>query len=479
MSIYVNKLRSKISIGIIANFSQAILGLITIPLATYILNADDYGVYAYVIAITSLFVAFAETGTSYLIYGNYMNSHESDRRRMAATVVCVSVVIGMIASLTLLLLWIFNLYFTSQLLTLDFVEALLICASIPLKSMWVTFSVLLIARSMSFWIPVTLFIQALVNVIVLLTGLYIFNFGRSALFIGNFSGALVVVMLGIIILNKSLLGKPSKLWFKKLMGFSLGGWFSGVLESFRNTIEATFIIKAGGVSQLGIYNHSKIYYGIPSQVVNIFSASIWPIALKEAINQESKFAPIKNIWDLIYILLTVYGLFFVFFGVQIVDFLTHGKFNSAAGLIPLLIIYLLIQNSDRTATAAIYAFNGGNYYSAIKIFSLTFSIALIYFLVPEFGVYGVYAAVFILIFERLVIRIFMEIVSRRFRKIIPFIDQLAIFGCLNIVLALFLNNFLTIDSWQRVVIFGLLVTLQLYLGRMCLKIIFLKNLSEV
>jgi O-antigen/teichoic acid export membrane protein len=289
---------------------------------------------------------------------------------------------------------------------------------------------ILIVRQQSAWLAASFLVQSLVSASAVLICLYLFQTGRSALFWGQWLGMSVSLVIPIALLGRSAWAPIDLSFLRKVGGVAPGAWLSRLLESARATLESTVIAKAVSGEALGNYNHARSYQSLLTQGTNAFANVLWPIALKEAQSKNSRFECIRTKWDLVYVGLTCVGIGAVFLGHEIVSVLTHGKFVQAADWLPWLVIYVLIQNSGKPATAWLYASKQGNRYSSIRILTMTMAALALILMVPAYGVKAVLA---VAIGEMLVLRVCLGVAARRI-GVVTFQDQWVVIGWLLIVL---------------------------------------------
>jgi O-antigen/teichoic acid export membrane protein len=206
-----------------------------------------------------------------------------------------------------------------------------------------------------------------------------------------------------------------------------------------------------------------------TQGTNAFANVLWPIALKEAQLADSRFMRIRPVWDLVYAGLACVGVGAVFLGNEVVSLLTHDKFSQAGSWLPWLVVYVLLQNAGKPATAVLYATHQGNLYSRIRIFTVLGAMLALLLLVPE---YGVEAVLMVMIAEMLLTRVWLAISARRI-GVVPFQDQWVVVGCLLILACWCLEQAFDLSLAYRcaavvgssgIVIAALLLSMRMRLG---------------
>lgn len=444
------RLASQVMTNLVANIVQGVLGLALIPLATRILGPEDYGVYGMALVVVGLAVALCETGAAYVLYGHLYDVRENEQNELFSSLLIVSAATGFAAATLLWTFWPQLSRFAGILASLSQLEILLICMTVPCRTIWAIASPILIARMRSNWIAICVAVSAIAVFAVVLVALYVFQQERAALFWGNLAGAAVAVVLALAGIGRGVWASPRVHWLRKVVRMAPGAWLAGIVDNLRATVESALIVRAAGSAGLGNYNHARLYYGLLMQGTNAFANVLWPHALRDAKDQSSHFMRIKLGWDLVYVCLTLAGLVFVFFGDWVVALLTNGKFIEAAGWIPFFVVYLLVQNSGKPATAVLYAANRGNTFSVLRIITISMAMGALLIWVPR---YGVPAAIAIGIAEMALARVLIQAVARRIQPI-PFQDQWVLIGCAVICSAWLLTHSVVLDRAERFTLFA-------------------------
>jgi O-antigen/teichoic acid export membrane protein len=419
-------LMSRVSVNLTASLLQGLLGLALIPMATFVLGPQDYGVYGMAVVVLALVVAVCETGSAYVLYGHYTALDEPGRARLQSTLLALALLLGSLAAVVVLLAWPMLARHVPLLSELTRSETWLLCLTLPLRTTWSIMNPILIVRERSEWLAVSLLLQSVVNMLVILACLYLLETGRSALFWGQWAGLLVCVVVPVVLLRRTVWAPLQLRWLRQVRGVALGAWLAGLVDNTRATLESALIVKAVSGEALGNYNHARVYQGLMTQGTNAFANVLWPISLKEAQLADSRFARIRPPWDLVYAGLACMGVGAVFLGDEVVSLLTHGKFVRAGAWLPWLVVYVLMQNAGKPATAVLYAAKKGNLYSGIRIFTVLVAMLALLLLVPA---YGVEAVLMVVIAEMLVTRVWLAVAARRL-GVVPFQDQWVVVGCL-------------------------------------------------
>lgn len=457
-----SRLAGQVTTNLTANVVQGLLGIALIPLATRILGPEEYGTYGMAIVVAGLVVALCETGAAYVLYGHFSDVRDDGRRELFSSLLALSAATGTVAAALLWLLWPLLDHFDSTMAALSPLERALLCLAVPCRTMWAIASPILIAQMRSNWVAVCILLQAVTVFSVVLVSLYVFGQGRAALFWGNMAGAAATLALALFAIGRSAWAAPRLHWLRKVVRIAPGAWLAGLADNLRATVESAVVIRVAGSAGLGNYNHARLYHGLLMQGTNAFANVLWPIALQDAKDPSSQFMRIRLAWNFVYLCLTLIGLVFVFFGEFIVALLTNGKFDQAAAWVPFFVVYLLVQNSGKPATALLYAANRGNTLSALRIVTTSVAIGALLILVPQFGVP---AALAIGITEMALTRVLVQLAARRIQAV-SFQDQWVLLGCVVISSAWWLTHSLVMAGAVRLGLFALAcAVLLMFAGR--------------
>jgi polysaccharide transporter, PST family len=459
----------RVSINLLANLMQGLIGIALIPLATYVLSPADYGVYGMAVVISALVVAACETGSSYVLYGHYPGLDAVGRVSLQSTLLSLAMVLGMFAGGLVFFVWPAMASSVPLLSELTRTEMWLLCLTIPLRTVWSIMNPILIVAQRSEWLAGATVLQSIVNLLVVMACLYLFQTGRTALFWGQTAGFLACLAVPMVLMRASIRAPLRWHWLQQVRLVAFGAWFAGLIDNARSALESALIARTVSGEALGNYNHARVYQGLMTQGTNAFANVLWPIALKEAQLVGSRFSRIRPLWDLVYAGLACAGVGTVFLGDEMVGLLTHGKFLQAGAWLPWLMVYVLLQNAGKPATAVLYVAKRGNLYSGIRGFIVLLAMLALLGVVPEFGVGAVLA---VAVVEMLVTRVWLAVAARRISAL-PFQDQWVIVGCALTVTCWFVEpvldltlaaRFVLVAGLSCCILFALFISLRMQFG---------------
>jgi len=460
MNNLIRKYKNSVSISynIVGNFIQGSITLLLIPITTKILDAEDYGIFGIGLVILNLSVAICETGSSYVIYSYIQKINHKRRCELFSTLILMAGIIGCTISTILYFIWASTISKFDFLSLFSTSEIIFICAAVPVRSIWIVVVPILVSVRRSGAITVSLIAQSTLNFCVVVILLNTFELGRLSLFIGNAVGITASVMICLIYIGKFYIAQPRLFWVKKSGSIAFGAWTAGVIENIRAVLESGLLQKFVGISLLGSFYHARLYQGMIMQGTSAVNNVLWPLALEESKNRSTSFTAISNGWNFVYFGITAIGMLFAFYGFEIVGYISNSKFNAATSWIPWLIIYSLIQNSGKPATAVLFNSNKGNLLSKLRIILLVIDLVLLLIFVPY---YGIEAVIVISIFDMLFMRFYIRMSAEKIQKI-PFTDWMIFWGILLIIFSILVGgDFL--NSIVKIIVFNIMIILDLLL----------------
>lgn len=447
------------SVYLIATFVNAMLSVALLPFATRILGPDDFGTYGFVLAVVTFMSGFADAGVGILLAEHYPASTVAERRNLLVTVATCSVVASAILALLIAFAW---QPLTSQIALDHFVPELglvFACVGMPFRTFSSVSTTAFILQRRSAAAAYALLSQAGIGFSVTLVSLFVFDAGMISLFVGNAAGVVVGASVALLALRRDLSVRPTSRWIRELLRVAPSAATAGLMESMRPLVETQSILRGDGTASVGIFNHARLYYGFLMQVVNSVGYALWPLALQEARNRVDDFRRVGRVWNGVYFLLTAAGVVLAFFAPEFIDVLTHGKFVEASPWAPVLVAYLLAQNSGKAATAILYASMKGTLVARFRAATVLCAILLILALGSSGSIAAVIGIAFL---EMIAFRLLLHFAARRLRRC-PFQDGWVISGGATIVMLAFAVQ--DVDILRRIALFAVLAALLAWIGR--------------
>lgn len=428
---------------------QTLISFATLPLATFVLNPQDYGTYALVVATTGLISALACLGSSYLLSQVFANCSLEDIKRFVSQQVLISVFLSCLLSVGLILVW--GLYSSNfeRLANVPLIGFLLATFSIIPGTIWAIALDILTLDGRAKLFAVIVILQSITSATILLFCLFVLNWGSLSLFVSGAAGAAVLGIGGCFSLNRYYSYPGFTVESLKVFKNAVSITSANIVEVIYQPVERNLLAVNSGLSSLGLYAHAQQYRTMIAAATKALSRSVWPSTLSEAKQAEVEFPITYRYWAFTYFCLTLVGLAFATMGDFFIGLLTHGKFVGAAPYAAVSVAYLLVQNSGKPHTGIIYAQGHVAKYSYISIVSSIAGIAAAFILIPNLGVWGAITAIFIQqIFMRIAIQIYVSKIVN-----IPFKESSVIAGVFLIGGVTYLIESLRPDLSFRALIF--------------------------
>lgn len=362
--------------------------LVMVPITTYYLNPKDFGIFAIANAITMPIGPLASTGVSWVLAGNYYTIDKKERKVLFFNI--------LLLDFALKSFWILVFWLSTPLLLP------LIIKDFELKYIFYFKLSLLAALSTTFWPSVSYLIvlqrkgrsHAILEIsqwaggaLVTIICLTILKLSTIALFLGPLASGVISCVAGLWYVRDSIEPKVSKKWLIEIFKVGIPSIPTNLFEMITNISDRYFIQRWSNLSQLGIYSHSLNYKSIFTMGSRSFTRTFSPYALEVF----SKGLDRKNIAQKIikwYGLLGITGVFITLFSYEIVNALTHGKFVSAAPLIPIwfLLVFSFAYGAFYTQFLVVHKKNAFMVYSGLFISGSFLGITAIF--IYKFGIMG-------------------------------------------------------------------------------------------
>lgn len=362
--------------------------LVVIPVLTYYLDAEDFGILALVAAVFIPLSSLTNAGTSWILsHGAYQYS-KSNMRSLIFNSLALSLFVRLIIA-------VFVIYFINLIYkTLDDGSGILTnehlfiySFSFFLSSFWDIVSPLLIMQKKAREHSIFEFIIWIVNPITTTLLIVLFDFKVDSLFYGFLASSILSSIVVIIYLT---IERKAKFNFsidhmKEIIRVSLYVIPSNIIEMLLGSIEKFALANMSSTAALGVYAHSLNYKGLLVSVNRTYKNAAMPFMIKEFSKKTTSLSnDIRNKNSVWYGLMALGSIFLVFFSHTVVFILTHDKFTAAADLFSIWLLIVVFIHYGSTYTSFLIANNKieevSIYAAFAGIVSIIFTVILIYFL---------------------------------------------------------------------------------------------------
>jgi len=323
---------------------RAILSLIVlIPLTTFFLDPEDFGLFALIAVLVLPIQALASSSSRWVIGGNTFKGMTEDSYR--------ELIFNLLLFEFLVRSSIVLVYFLMgrQILALVFGEVSdlylrffhLALAASWLGSIWPSVSYLMIIQKKAIVYAIFSVVQLCINGLVTIVGFWQLGWGVETLFFALVTANLISLLFELLFLRNQVKIKVSKVSLRNILGYFFRSIPGGTLEIINSMIERILITQYVSLAGLGLYSHSHQYLGIMKSATQAFSNVLTPRTLQVY----SEGADPREIGALLffwYAFLSVLGIGIVFFADELIALLTHDKFTDAS---PLLVLWVFLTFS--------------------------------------------------------------------------------------------------------------------------------------
>lgn len=414
------KALGRFSLFLAPSIFQVALSFLMLPLATLVVGPHEYGVFALASAYTAFGSAIATMGGSYVIAHRFPGSSEAEARELISTITLLGM--AAVAAYGVLLIAAWPMLPGAENIPIGCL--ILAVVAMVASQPWVVAIDVITIRGDARSFAIMSVAQSILSAIALAAALFVLDLRVGALFVSQVTSAAVALVGGMYLLRRYFHSRINPAVLRELRAIGLLSALGNVAEATQVAVERGLLSRHAGVSQLGLYSHSQQYRGFVSLPVKALARSIWPTTLRDAREDSSAFARTREAWDLVFVGLTLFGLFFSTVGDWAIGLLTNGKFSAAYQIAAFWMAYLILQNAGKPQTGVLYALGGGASYARLVVASAGVGILSLFALVPVFGVWGALAGVTL---QQVFLRAGVQLSARAVRHS-PFQDGWAYFG---------------------------------------------------
>lgn len=391
---------------------QALVGIIIIvPVTTFYLEPRDFGVIAILFVIMSPISAIT-SAPEWVLGGNYFQSDAKSRRTLVFNILIVDL---LYRSIPVIIFW-FLKDIILIFLKIENYENInlvynLILFGTWLGLFWPTLSKLLIIQGNAkkhFFLEITKFI---VGALITILSISYFKLGTISIILGFISTNIYSLILEIYFLKKEIFMSFDLIWIKRIFKISSRGISTSLTATLPSFIERFSIQNILGLTGLGFYIHAQIYSNSFKFLNKATNFAITKSSIKAYSNNDKKLiSSIEKLLGIIFYILVLSGIMLTLFIGDIVNILTHGKFNESAKLVPLLYFLILFFFYGILPTQFLIAKSKSNTLFLSELIATLFSVAAIYYGVYYFGLKGAVVGVVI---SNLITQVMRKVVATK------------------------------------------------------------------
>jgi O-antigen/teichoic acid export membrane protein len=314
--------------------------LVTVPVTTFYLSPEDFGVVALVNMITWLIPSLSVYGF-WVLQGHYFKTEKDQRGALLFSTICF------VVSITLfwcVLFWVLSRW-ALPLVIKEFDPDLLLYFDLSLLGMILVspsavLMQVLVLENKSFMHSVIELGQYLTGLLITVICLAVFDLKVLSMFLAPVGLGGFVMVCSLVVLGPRVRVGFDKTWLREAarrelpsipLNFSNAGAFS---------LATYFIQRWGTLGGVGLYNHSLSYRQMMMMSNEAFIKAISPGAIK-ALSHDQSLEPSHSAGRAWMCLLGLGGVFITTFAREMLEILTHGKFVEAAPMMGLWFILVL------------------------------------------------------------------------------------------------------------------------------------------
>ena len=313
--------------------------LVIVPISTYFLDPEDFGLFALLTVITLPIKSLAASGARWVIGGYYLENESVQREKLIFNIVLFEFLFrSILVCIFAVSAYVYVHYFSPS-TRVEYIDLFILALLAAWANfLWPVASFLMNVQRHPRYFALTSTVQVVVNVVSVTLFLWWMGMGVEALFYTLVVTNLASLALELAYLYRYMKPVFSLEWMRIIWQKILHSVPGGMAETFSAMSEKVLIQFYVGLSGLGLFSHSQQYQAIFKMLNGALANTLVPRTL-EVYSKSLDPRPIEQALEAWYGVLAFMGIFVALFTDDVINILTHGKFNDAALLV--LISYLL------------------------------------------------------------------------------------------------------------------------------------------
>ena len=370
--------------------------LIVVPITTYYLEPSDFGVIALLFAIT-LPVSIITSAPDWVLGGNYLQSDKYSQKVLVFNIMFIDF---LLRTSLVIIFWVFgdNIITAFNIDTYENIYSLynLVLIGIWFALFWTTVSKLLIITGRGRYHFIWDTSKFLIGVFVTIISISYFKMGVISIIYGFIASNLYSVIFELLYLRKNIAISFSNLWFKKILTFVYLSLPLNLSSALQPLVVRTSIQSYLGLFSLGIFSHAEVYSNAFKFTVKSAAHAVTQASITGYNNNDFKsISHIEQLLKILFILLNLVGFLIILFIGDIINLLTHGKFNQSADLVPLLYMLLFSNFYGIMPTQSLIAKSKKNILFLSEFIFTILSAVIILLTIDTLGLKGVVVTILI------------------------------------------------------------------------------------
>lgn len=388
---YIKSIGKESTVYSISNILTRAIGFILIPLYTYFLTPEEYGIISIVtslIGFISIFYNFGMSSAWTRFYFDF-EDHSKEQKVFLGNIILLVFTIGLFSSL------IFSFFGKNLFLSfapgVDFFPFILIAIWASFFFNFFNFQLEMYRiRQLSLKYGIYSLVKFTSIVILTVIAIAIFKFGALGKVVSEF-----IVIFGVAIFALYKLSSDIKINYnpkllKKAILFAFPLFLHQLSGLTYLVADKFFLVNQYGLSDTGIYNIGFQFGSIMSLVVSSIQLSWYTFFMNALKNDKEGARPVISRLITYYVMATLFiGLSIVFYSDEVIRIFTSKNYYSASDLVPVFVFGFFFQGLYYVEVTKLY-YNKKfvRYLPLISFASAISNILLNYFLVPLYGIMG-------------------------------------------------------------------------------------------
>lgn len=445
----------KIALFGVPAVSSALASLLMLPLTTRVIGAREYGEFALLSIVVIALNSIASAFMGFEVPENYNQSDKEERKKIAGTCLVLVTSVTVFGVFSILLLEF--LYLNRELQLLGdlnnyFLNLNIMLVSVLLSTISIVYLEILIVTGNAGQFAFINIARTVTVVISTLVALFYFRVPQHALCLGYLSGNFTAAILSFLLSKNLITYEIDFQRMKSCTSKTRSILISNISDQSYAIFEKIYIGGLLSVTAVGILGHAQLYKNAMMLIINSVSRAVFASSLNGAKKTPPDLEGPRIFWK--FIQFTTFTLLtsFVFFGEDVISFLSNDKFLDSYYVGKYLILILLIQTVGWSSAVMNLSNGKGEQNVRGQLLSNAAAFIILYISLP---IYGLPAVIIAYLAQIILSRTYSIVAAKLIFNYLPKES----FACTLIIVAalvVFTDDTLQINTHVQLFILGFL-----------------------
>lgn len=372
----------------------AVLNFIFLPIYSFILEPEDFGLFTYVMSFQGILIVLTSLSLNTFLLRKYFDINDSGTKKELFGSIFIFLSVFNLCLLFILLI-LFPIFLPKINSSIDYYPYFLLMIIGLFFEFFFIFPMIIyrVEKLAKLYVFYSITKQMITFILSIILISYI-ELGILGRFLGVLLTNIIFAIISFRILYKRIVFSYKKSIIAEGLEFSSPLIPAALLGTIYVAVDKILLINYLSLKELGLYTIAASIASVINFISLGYYKAIEPVIF-ESFNLNSFVQRVNNINKFLLILLIWFGTIFVLFSSEILFYFFDEKFYNAHIYIPFFVVALILNAQKRVFGTVLHAYKITKYDLPIMLLSVLSFLLLFFLLVPKYGVFGALIALII------------------------------------------------------------------------------------